>query len=113
MKHYVFLTNIPQQHDFGGCERRLMGYFERVDHSKSKVTVAVTKDVFTKRIKQEQLPIEVVVYPFDFNGGGMERFFKMRRFLKSLSADGVVFVQNNFMKFRLSEFFAGWVATSA
>ncbi len=79
-----------------------------MDYARSEVTIAVTKDVFTTRLERDKLPVKVVAYPFDFNGSAIKRFRQMRRFLRSLSADGVVFVQNNFLKFALPEFLAGW-----
>jgi glycosyltransferase involved in cell wall biosynthesis len=110
MKHYVFLTNVPQGYGWGGCEQQMLDYFRRADLRNTKITVAVTRDVFTSKIEQAGLAVKVVFYPFQFNAGSIKRFFRMRSFLKRLSADGVIVVQNDFLKFKLSEFAAAYLA---
>ncbi|MBN2457220.1 MAG: glycosyltransferase [Sedimentisphaerales bacterium] len=111
MKHHVFLTNVPPECDWGGCERQLLDYLSEVDYTRTKVSLVATKDVFSERFERLGLPVEVLQIPFVLEGRFPQRFRKMFAFLKSLKPSHVVYVHNYFLTFKCADFLAGFIAT--
>ena len=63
MKHYIFLRKLKKDSVWGGCENRLLSYFAKVDHMKFRITLATTKDIFSKKLNEQSIPIQIVELP--------------------------------------------------
>jgi len=111
MRHFLFLRMIPPDCGWGGCEQNLLDYFERVDYAKYKITLATTKDVYSARLKEKGLPVNVVDFPFDAYHRPRNAFVRIFKFLLSLRPNAVIFVQGAFTDFKLSDYLAGLFIT--
>ena len=113
-KHFVFLRRLPDKLMWGGLERVMMDWFERIDHSTCKVTLAVSpggKGLFGGRFAIKDLPIEIVEIPFDLYEGSSKLFMDMYKLLNPLKPSSTIFIQGAFTDFRLAAVFAGFLLT--
>ena len=115
LKHIVFLRNAPHGVAWGGLEKLLMEWFERIDYSQYKVSLSMPHqwlEVFKKKFEAKNLPVDLVEWP-----GGLEkehslkRFIDLFRFLKTLRPFSVVFIQGWLFNFDFAHILAGWAAT--
>lgn len=111
MKRTVFLINIPEEVGWGGCDARLMDYFSFTDHTRHELVLVTTKDVYSARIRDRNLPVRVLQFPFSVPGTSWRSLWRMWSLLQELKADSVVFVLNGFFQFKLPDFAAGFLAT--
>lgn len=107
--HMVCMRLMPPVIVWGGLEKLMMEWFERIDHSRCRVTLIVStggKEIYSKHIRERNLPIDVLEFPFrvDFRyaDGFLSRFFKTLGLLRSLKPDLVMFFQGSFTDFDLS-----------
>lgn len=112
MKHYVFLRRLPRVLPWGGLEKLMMEWFERIDYKNCRVTLAITpggKELFGPRLAAKGLPIEIIEFPWDFTGGAIKNFWAMLKFLKPLNPSTAIYIQGAFTDFRLATILAGYI----
>jgi len=102
------MLNIPAHCCWGGCEMHLMDFFRQIDYSCAKVILAVNRDLFSERLQKEGIPVEVKLFSFMPEKNNPSLFFPVRRFLRDLKADKVIFVHNGFLQFLWPSFLAAW-----
>ena len=115
-KHCVLLRKMPPppEGEWGGMERLMLDWLERVNYAHCRITIAVTpgwKLRFEKELALKALPVAVIEIPFSFSFKSFRRFQNMLRFLDEIKADIVVFYQGWFHEFILPEVIAGFLAT--
>src|SRR5436853_613291 len=96
IKHFVFLRRLPRVLLWGGLEKLMMEWFERIDYTQCRVTLAITpggKELFGEHIIKKGLPIEIVEFPMDFRGESIKNFFEMWSFLKTLKPSTLIYIQ--------------------
>lgn len=111
-KTFFFLRRLPMppEGEWGGLERLMFDWFERIDYARTNVFVGVTpgwKQRFQEEAQKLTLPLNVVELKFNFNDGILKRFWRMWLFLRSFHPDAVVYFQGHFMEFSVAEVFAG------
>jgi glycosyltransferase involved in cell wall biosynthesis len=111
-KTFVFLRRIPvpPEGEWGGLEKLMFDWFQRIDYYTSDVYLAVSrgwKRRFLEEAQKYNLPLNVVEIPFDFNDKMFRRFFNMLSFLKNFKPNVVVYFQGHFMEFSAAEVLAG------
>ncbi len=114
MRHYLFLRRLSPSGGYGGCERVLLDWFEKIEYEKFNVTLAVSKgkkDIFWERIRELKLSVKTIEFPFDFKNRFSERFLNMYSFLKKINPTDIVYVQGGFGDFKLADVFAGYIYT--
>jgi glycosyltransferase involved in cell wall biosynthesis len=116
-KQFLFFRRIPAppKGEYGGLEKLMFDWFERIDYAATEVVVVVTtgwKERFQKEAQQRGLPLTVEELPFDyFKVGPVQRFWDMRHFLKNYRPSGIIFFQAYFEEFGLPELMvARWKA---
>lgn len=90
-----------------------MDYFERIDYGKYRVSLATSKDLFSSRLKEKGIPVEILNFPFQINnpnGSFLNRFKQMFSFLRSQKPDSILYVQGAFTDFKFADFLAGYFA---
>jgi|GEM_PF-1885917 len=111
-KHIVFLRNPDEAPAWGGLEKLMMEWFERIDYSSVRVTLAVSKswvDTFSQKIKAIDKPVNVVELPWESGRVGFfKRFWDVGRFLGKLKLSTVVFIQGWAFSFDLASVMAGF-----
>ena len=111
-KHIVFLRRCPASLSWGGLEKLTLEWFQRIDYSKCRVTLAVTpggKELFSKQLLAKGVNIEIIEFPFDFRAGAWKSFWEMFHFIQALKPSTIVFIQGAFTDFRLANVFAGFL----
>src|SRR6185295_787533 len=97
IKHIVFLRNAPPVLAWGGLEKLLMEWFERIDYSQCKVTLVMPLkwlELFKKRLVAKNIPINLVEWPDKWDtGSSWERLAGLFRLLRTLRPSSVVFIQ--------------------
>ncbi len=111
MKHSVFLRRLPEDPSWGGFENQMLHYFERIDYTKNEITLVLSEDTFSERLKQRGLPVRVLQLPERREGKAHMGFFEMYKYLKAFKPDSVVYAQGAFTDFCLEEFAAGFFLT--
>lgn len=111
MKHYLFIRKTYPEIAWGGCEIQVLNALKKIDYSKCKVTLAINFDIYSKRLKEANLPVNVVIVPFDLKDFNRGRFSKMLKFLTPLKPTRAIFIQGSFPDFSFSDFWAGFIAT--
>lgn len=117
-KQFLFFRRLPPylQGEYGGLEKLMFDWFERIDYSKISVIVVVTKgwkERFLKEAQQRRLSLEVFELPFDyFHVGPMKRFFDMYQFLNQFKPYGIILFQAHFEEFGLPELIAASIRTN-
>jgi len=116
-KQFLFFRRLPPppKGEFGGLEKLMFDWFERVDYNTSEVVLVVTKgwgERFKSEADQRQLSLKVEELPFDyFKIGPLQRFFDMFNFLKSYRPAGILFFQGYFEEFGMPEILAAALKT--
>ncbi len=117
IKQFLFFRRLPPhpKGEWGGLEKLMFDWFERIDHAQTDVVVIVTtgwKERFLQEARQRGLPLKVEEQPFDyFHVGPLRRFFDMLKFLNGYRPFGIVFFQAHFEEFGLPELIAAsWAA---
>lgn len=111
--HYIFMRRMPATIVWGGLEKLMLEWFERIDYRGCRVTLVVSKgggEIYSKYIRSRNLPIEVVDFPFQFNVFFLKRFCETLRLLCRLNPDKVVFCQGRFFCFDLAHVLAAFFA---
>lgn len=114
LKHIVFLRRLPNTVVWGGLEKLILEWFERVDYKTCRITLVVTpgwKSIFGKHFTEKKIPVEIIEFSFNFNSGFFSNFSNMYRFLKTLKPSTVIFVQGDFADFNLSDVLSGYLLT--
>ncbi len=108
-KQFMFFRRLPPlpQGEYGGLEKLMFDWFERIDYAAIEVVVVVTtgwKDRFLKEAQQRHLDLMVVEAPFDFfHRSPRQRFFDMSDILKGYNPYAIVFFQAHYEEFGLPE----------
>lgn len=114
VKHIVFLRNPDEAPAWGGLEKLMMEWFERIDYSADKITLAVSEhwvEIFSQKIKAIGKPVNVVKLSWEQgNVPFLKRLSSMRRFLKELKPSTVIFIQGWAFSFDLASVMAGFFA---
>lgn len=114
LKHYLFLRRFSPSGVYGGCEKLLIEWFLGVNYSNTKIDLAVTKgktDIFYERIKKENIPVNIIEFPFEHKGRPIRRFINMLLFIRRIKPDTIIFVQGGFYDFTLAEVLAAYLIT--
>lgn len=108
-RQFLFFRRLPPmpKGEWGGLEKLMFDWFERIDYGTIEVIVVVTtgwKERCLQEAHERNLPLSVLEMPFDFfNTGPMQRFLDMRGLLKNYKPSGIVFFQAHFEEFGLPE----------
>ncbi len=115
IKHLVFLRRLPRAVVWGGLERIVQDWFERIDYSSCRVTLVVTSkawlEIFQRHFDEKKLPVEIKEFPFSLEAEPKYLFLEMFKFLKSLKPTVVIYVQGAFTDFRWPTVLAGSLVT--
>ena len=70
-KQFLFFRRLPPPPagEYGGLEKLMFDWFERIDYAKTEAIVVVTtgwKERFLKEAQLRHLPLIIVESPFDF-----------------------------------------------
>ena len=97
-EHVLFvrrLLPVPKG-EWGGMEKLMLEWFERVDTGRTTITLAVTEG-WTGRFKEEaakrSIELKVVPIPVQFPGSPRQRFWALYDLLKTIKPTCVVFIQ--------------------
>ncbi len=99
---------------WGGLERLMMDWFERIDYSACRVTLAISKGgrtLFEEQFKKSGLPIAIKEIEFDLYEGTLKLFQDSYALLKPLQPTTTIFIQGAFTDFRLGAVLAGFCLT--
>jgi glycosyltransferase involved in cell wall biosynthesis len=110
----VFLRRLPPNDVWGGLEKLMVDWFERIDYQNCRVTLGVTpggKNLFGPHITAKGLPVEILEFPWDFRGRSFRNFRAMHDFLKPLKATTIIYIQGAYADFRLAAVLAGFMMT--
>lgn len=114
--HIVCMRLMPLVIVWGGLEKLMLEWFERIDLSKCRVTLVVSTgggEIYRKHIKDKGLTVDVVEFPFrtdfKYTDGFFGRLFKTLGLLNSLKPDLVMFFQGSFTDFDLAHIIAASV----
>ena len=115
-QHYVFMRLMPPVIVWGGLEKLMLQWFERIDLTRCRATLVVSRgggEIYSKYLKAKNLPVDVVEFPFRVNFRYTESFFsriaKTFRLLKSLKPNQIMFFQGSFTDFDLSHILAAFL----
>jgi len=116
-EQFLFFRRLPPppKGEYGGLEKLMFDWFERIDYTNTEVIAVVTtgwKERFLKEARQRQIPLIVEELTYDYlNIGPIKRYFNMSDFLKRFKPSGIVFFQAHFEEFGLPELIpASWKA---
>lgn len=114
--HYVFFRSLPPVMVWGGLEKLMLEWFERIDLSKCRVTLVVSTgwgELYEKHIRDNGLTVDVVEFPFrtdfKYTDGFLGRLFKTLGLLNSLKPNLVMFFQGSFTDFDLAHVMAAFM----
>ncbi len=114
-KHIVFFRNPEEEPCWGGLEKLMMDWFEHIDYTQCKVTLAISphwRNNFNDKFIKNGLPVNVIELPLESKKIlSLGRFLKINRFIKQLGPTSVVFVQGWFFSFDIVYVFAAWLHT--
>ena len=115
-KTFMFFRRLPPmpEGEWGGLEKLMFDWFERIDYEKADVYVVVTKGWghrFEEEARKYKIPLNVIELPFDFNEGILKRFSNMWHFLKNFNLDIVIYFQAHFEEFSIAEILAGSICS--
>jgi glycosyltransferase involved in cell wall biosynthesis len=114
----IFMRLMPPVIVWGGLEKLMLEWFERLDYTQCSATLIVQTgggEIYTRYLKTKNLPVSVVEFPFRKNFQYTENFLgrltKTLKLLNKLKPDQVVFFQGSFTDFDLSHVLpAHWTA---
>ncbi len=116
--HFVFLRLMPPVIVWGGLEKLMLEWFERIDYTRCRVTLVVSTgggEIYAKHLKEKDLTVDIVEFPFRINfkytEGFLGRLVKTFDLLKKLKPHAVVFFQGSFNCFDLSHVLAANIVT--
>jgi glycosyltransferase involved in cell wall biosynthesis len=113
IKTFLFLRWLPSDGEWGGMEKLMLEWFERIDYNQAKVTLAVTpgwKERFESEIKKKKLLVSVIEFPFEFTHQKFLRFKYFYSFFKNLNPSSIIFVQGLHTEFHLGDVVAAsWI----
>jgi glycosyltransferase involved in cell wall biosynthesis len=116
--HFVFMRLMPPVIVWGGLEKLMLEWFERIDYGRCRATLVVStggKKIFDEHLAQKDLPVHVVEFPFrvdfKYTDGFFKRLTKTRDLLKVLKPSEVIFFQGSFTCFDLSHVLAANLST--
>lgn len=110
-KKYFFLI---RTRGFAGAEQVQMDYLRYIDYARFSVTLGVIKegDFFSSRLREHNLPVDVVILPAHRKGDGFFReFMRYFRFFRAVNPDCIVFNQFFLNSFSLAETIAAFLVT--
>ncbi len=114
LKHIVFLRNPEEAPIWGGLEKLMLDWFERMDYSQCKVTLAISNDwisLFETKLQAKNIPVKVVELPLEYREGFFfKRFLNLFFSLKKLKPSSVVLIQGWLFSFDLVYVLAGFFA---
>ena len=113
LKHFLFLRNPDNAPIWGGLENLMLGWFERIDYSQCRVTLAISKDwieLFTQTLKTAGLPVQVIELPFSPRSP-VKRFFSESSFLRGLNPSSIIYIHGWLFSFDLVSVLAGSFVT--
>lgn len=96
--------------EWGGLEKLMFDWFERIDYQSVNVIVAVAqgwKGRFDEEAGKKNLSLQVVELPLKFKERNARSFWATYGFLRSYRLDGIVFFQAHHADFNLGELLAG------
>ena len=111
--HFIFIRRLPDKLMWGGLEKVMMDWFERIDYDQCSVSLIVSKgggDLYVQHIKALNLPIAVIEFPFRLDFRYIDNFFV--RFIttfqlfRSLKPHQIIFSQGSFVDFDLAHVMA-------
>lgn len=111
LKHFVFLRNPPKQLSWGGLEKLVCEWFERIDYQECRVTFIVAmgwKETYDKAFEARHLPIDVIETNLDSSRTFWEKFISMYGLLNKLRPTTCVFLQGHFFCFHFVQILAAW-----
>ncbi len=103
----VFVRRMPATIVWGGLEKLMAEWFERIDYSKCKVTLVVSPggaDVYAQHLKG--LPIDIIDFDFNFTAPFLTRFSKCSSLFKRLKPSKVIFFQGQMFCFDFAQVLA-------
>jgi glycosyltransferase involved in cell wall biosynthesis len=110
-KHIIFLRNPEENPAWGGLEKLMFEWFERIDYNEYQVTLSVTKKwvgIFKEKLSEKNLPVQVVDLPFEPKKDlFLKRFFSLISFLNKKRPDTIVFMQGWMFSFNVTDVLAG------
>jgi glycosyltransferase involved in cell wall biosynthesis len=116
--HFVFMRLMPPVIVWGGLEKLMLEWCERIDYGRCRVTLVVSKgggEIYARHFKEKNLPVDIVEFPFRINFKYTEnflgRFRKTSDLFKKLKPHAVVFFQGTFTCFDFSHVLAANLAT--
>jgi len=114
-KHIVFLRRPPETLVWGGLEKIMLDWFERIDYSKCKVTLCISsplwKEFFRRCFSEKKLPIEIVETNFNLYEKSTKLFSDTYNLLKPLKPSKLIFIQGAFTDFRIASVLAGFLVS--
>lgn len=110
-RKYLFLLRST---GIGGAEQVQMDYLLHIDYARFSATLGVTKDdgVFSSRLKEHNVPVDVILLPEPrLKEGFFRQFIRYYRFFRRINPDCIVLNQFFLNSFSLAETFAAFLAT--
>ena len=113
IKYYLFIRRLPPlpKGEWGGLEKLMFDWFERVDYRTNHVTVAVTtgwKERFLVEAQKRNITIDILELPFVVSDGALKRFSTIWNISKEIKFNGIVYFQAYYSEFSVLELLAGW-----
>lgn len=100
--HFVFFRNPPSSQVWGGLEKLVCEWFERIDYDQCKVTFVVShgwKETYKKVFESKKLPIDILEVNFDPTMNLFKKFLTVYVLLRNLKPNVCIFVQGRFFCF--------------
>src|SRR6185503_16837632 len=112
-KHVIFVRNPEEEPIWGGLEKLMLEWFERIDYTQCRATLAVSRNwvqIFKEKLNEKNVPLEVMELPFELNERRfLKRFSNLFFFLKNLKPSTIVFIQGWLFNFDLAYVLAGFL----
>lgn len=114
-KHIVLMRNHTGRPVWGGLEKLVFEWFERIDYFQCDVTLCVAKEwmeLYNNRFANTNIRVRVVELDFDHKKGlFLTRLWNMHSYLKKLKPSSVIFLQGRLFCFDLSHILAARLLT--
>lgn len=111
-RHIVFLQNSQEDPIWGGLEKLMFEWFERIDYRQCQVTLVIPggwKKLFESKLQERNIPVAVIELPFKLERGlSAERFLKLFFFIRKLNVSSIIFMQSWLFSFGLAHVLAGF-----
>ncbi len=112
--HFVLLRRPPEFPTWGGLEKLMLEWLERVDYNHCRVTLVISpgwKEFVTAKFVEKKLPVNVEEFPFVYKGNPWKKFFSLWAYLGRLSPSVLVYMQGSFVCFSFAYVLAGYLRT--